>query len=332
MTGRATAFAPTNLALVKYWGKRDAALNLPLADSLSVTLDGLGSVTTVTLGAADREDSLVLDGEPIDGLGLARARRIFDATRALAGTRASVDATSRNSIPTARGLASSASGMAALALATASAFGLDLDEVALSRLARLGSGSASRSVPGGYCRWHAGTRPDGLDSYAESVLAPEHWPLAALAVRVEAGRKAVSSAAGMARSSEASPYFAAWIDTCRRDLEACLPALAARDLAAIAHVVEGNALAMHAAMLATRPPLVYLRGTSLAVADAVQRLRREGAGCFFTIDAGPNVVVFCVPWDATAVEGQLVSIAGVESILRSRVGPGARLLSGEEAT
>lgn len=321
---RATAFAPSNIALTKYWGKRDDVLNLPLASSLSVTLSELGSLTIVQPEPELQEDVMVLDGQPLDPAGMTKVRRVLDIVRDMAGSKVYAGLQSVNTVASARGLASSASAFAALALAASKAYGLDLDGPALSRLARTGSGSASRSVAGGYVLWQAGERTDGLDSYAETFRPTEHWPLRILVAQVRDQKKKVSSTLGMKQNRDA-PLFGPWIDLCKRDVVACQQAVDARDMEQLAAVVEGNALAMHATMMSARPALLYWQPATLAVVHEVRRLRAEGVECCFTIDAGSSVVVLCAEQDARPVSEALGDIDGIEAVLQTRIGPGARL-------
>jgi diphosphomevalonate decarboxylase len=320
----AAAFAPSNIALTKYWGKRDASLNLPLASSISIALAELGSFTVVSPAPELEEDVMLLDDQPLDAAGMVKVRRVLNAVRELAGSNVHAGLRSVNTVPAARGLASSASAFAALALAASKAYGLDLDEPALSRLARIGSGSASRSIAGGFVKWQVGERADGLDSFATQVFPADHWPLRVLVAHV-GGRKGVSSTSGMAASATSSPLFQAWIQQCQTDVVACERALAERDMRKLAEVVEGNALAMHATMMASRPPLLYWQPTTLRILHEVRRLRMDGARCCFTIDAGASVVVLVEPDDARTVAETLGEIEGIEQVLQTRIGSGARL-------
>ncbi len=324
---RAAAFAPSNIALTKYWGKRDPLLNLPLAPSISVALADLGSLTVVQPEADLSEDVVFVDDRPLDDAGMVKVRRVLDQVRRMAGSDVHAGIRSINTVATARGLASSASAFAALAMAASHAYGLELDTPALSRLARIGSGSASRSIDGGFVRWQPGTLDDGYDSFATQIFAPEHWPMRILVAQVAGGRKTVSSTAGMAQSSTSSPAFQGWIHQCELDVEVCQQALADQDFRRLAEVVEGNALAMHGTMLASRPPLVYWQPATVAIIHAVREMRRDGAECLFTIDAGASVVVLCAPQDAKPVAETLSEIEGIEQVLQTRVGSGARLVN-----
>jgi len=303
---KATAVAHANIALVKYWGKRDDMLVLPQASSLSVALDKLRTTTTVELDA--REDSFELDGAAADG---ARVRILLDA----AGIREKARVVSRNDFPTAAGLASSASGFAALAVAACSAAGQQRTIAELSALARLGSGSAARSVPGGWAVWEG-------DS-ARQVFPESHWDLRFCVAICAAGPKMTGSRDGMWRSRETSPYHSAWIEQCRRDLPQALAVLKRRDLPGLGALAERNALRMHADAMAADPPLLYWEPATLA---CLRELQSEPRSAWPTIDAGPHVVAICAAADAQQVETRLRSISGVKDVIVCAAAGGARLV------
>lgn len=321
----ATAVAHPNVALVKYWGKRDSALNLPAVGSISVTLAGLSTVTTVCFDQALRRDELVLGGLA-GSEAQTRVSAFLDLVRKRAGfdLRARVD--SRNDFPTGAGLASSASAFAALALAATRAAGLDLSPRELSILARRGSGSATRSVFGGFVEWHRGERPDGLDSFAEQLLPEDAWPMAVLVAVTSAAPKAVGSTDGMERTRLSSPFWPAWVEGAPAALAAMRDAVVARDLGRVGELAEHSCLAMHAVAMAARPGLVYWNAATVAVMHAVRELRRGGVGAYFTIDAGPQVKVLAAPGDASRVRDTLRAVPGVERVIGSAPGPGARLV------
>jgi diphosphomevalonate decarboxylase len=324
---RVTARAHTNIALVKYWGKRDPRLNLPAAGSFSLTLEGLYTTTSVELGATS-SDTLWLNGVR-DEVALGKALRVVDPVRALAGTSAPVLIRSENNFPTGAGLASSASGLAALALAASHAAGLTLSAEELSALARIGSGSACRSIFGGYVEWRAGISPDGSDSHALPFRPPEHWDLRCLVVVVSEEAKPVASTAGMLGTAASSPFHAAFVEGVEADLAAARDAVANRDLAGLARVAERSCLRMHAAMLAGDPPLVYLRSESWRVIEAVRRMQGVGLPVFFTADAGPNLKVFCAPDAEQTVARTLDAVPGVRRTILTRPGPAAHLLEAD---
>ncbi|ALJ20176.1 diphosphomevalonate decarboxylase [Microbacterium sp. No. 7] len=313
---RATCTAHPNIALVKYWGKADAALNLPATGSLSMTLDVFPTVTTVTVDDALARDEFVLGGEPQSGVPAERVTRFLDLVRAQAGSAAHARVESRNDVPSAAGLASSASGFAALAGAAAAAYGLDLDPTALSRLARRGSGSASRSVFPGFALWRTG---DDAHSVAEPVRAPD---MAMVIAIVDRAQKPVSSREAMRRTRETSPYYPAWVSSTAETLEAAIAACAEGDLERLGALAETNAMRMHAAIQACDPPIRYLTATSVALFDRVAALRAHGVRAWATADAGPNVVAMCHPDDVAAVRQGLGPLA---ELVVARPGPGLAL-------
>lgn len=322
---RATARACANIAFVKYWGKRDPALNLPAAGSLSLTLDGLHTTTTVSFGGA-AEDTLVVDGAELPPRALRKAQVVLDLVRRQAGLELPALVESQNSFPTGAGLASSASGLAALALASSAAAGLRLPPEALSVLARRGSGSACRSVFGGFVEWRAGVRADGSDSHAVPLCPPEHWDLRALVVVLSEEPKAVGSTRGMLATAQSSPFQPAFVASVDGDLAEARRAVAERDLGALTRVAERSCLRMHGAMMAADPPLIYLRPESWAVIRAVRELRGAGLPVFFTADAGPNVKVFHPPEVGRELRQTLGALPGVSRLIEARPGPGASLV------
>ncbi|GFJ76378.1 diphosphomevalonate decarboxylase [Phytohabitans houttuyneae] len=256
-----------------------------------------------------------------------RVVAFLDLVRQLAGRTEPATVDTRNAVPTGAGLASSASGFAALALAAAAAYGLDLDPTALSRLARRGSVSAARSIFGDFAICHAGGGTGAeadLASYAEPVPVPDFDPALVIAV-VNAGPKAVSSRGGMRRTVETSPLYAAWATSSKADLTEMRAALARSDLDAVGEIAERNALGMHATMLAARPAVRYMSPPTVAVLDAVLRLRADGVPAYATMDAGPNVKVLCHPADAERVAATLGAAAPGSSVVTARRGPAARL-------
>jgi diphosphomevalonate decarboxylase len=322
---KAQARARANFALVKYWGKADTRLNVPAVGSISITLESLWSDTVVELDSSLAADDFVLDGarRPEQS---AKVSACLDLLRARAGVATRARVTSSNNFPTGAGLASSASGFAALVTAASAALGLELSPRELSVLARFGSGSAARSVFGGFVEMHAGTAADGSDSYAEPLLDAAAWPLEVVIAVTAKGEKEVGSRSGMTRSAEFSPYYSAWVAAQPADLAAARRAIAARDFDALGEVAEHNCLKMHAAALAARPGLVYWNGATVECLHAVRRLRAEGLPVFFTVDAGPQVKAICTAASRARVATALAALPGVVEVLSSRLGPGVELL------
>jgi diphosphomevalonate decarboxylase len=273
---------------------------------------------------AERSDELVLDGKRRDD-DLAKISACVDLLRRKAGVDTRVRVVTRNNFPTGAGLASSASGFAALVRAAEGALGLTLSPRERSIVARQGSGSAARSIFGGFVEMHAGTAADGNDSFAEPLLESSEWPLEVVIAVTAKGEKEIGSRSGMTRSATSSPYYAAWVAGQPPDLAAARAAIRARDFAALAEVAEHNCLKMHAAALAAQPPLVYWNGATVECLHAVRRLRAGGVPVFFTIDAGPQLKAVCLPGALAIVERTLRGVPGVLELLTSALGPGAEL-------
>lgn len=316
-----TARACANIALVKYWGKRDAARNLPAAGSLSLTLAGLTTETRVRFDPALPADALELDGAPARPADVARTSAFLDLVRARAGIATRAAVVSRNDFPTASGLASSASGYAALAAAAARAAGLDLSPRALSALAREGSGSAARSIFGGFVRMHAGVRADGEDAVAEPLASPLARDARMVIAVVGGGApKAHGSRDAMEHVAATSPLYPAWLALVPGDLAAAEGALARGDLEALGALAEANALAMHASALAARPAVIYFQPATLALHAEVRALRARGLAGWATMDAGPHVKVLTTAGDAEAIAAALRAVPGASSVTVSAPG------------
>ncbi len=323
----ATARAHANIALVKYWGKRNEVLNLPAAGSLSLTLEALTTTTTVRFDDALVGDTLTLDGEPAPAAAQARVSRWLDLVRARANTDARAAVDSVNDFPTASGLASSASAFAALALAATTAAGLELPARELSVLARRGSGSAARSIYGGFVEMLPGSSSDGEDAYAVPIAVDPPWDLRMVVAIVGGGApKKRSSRAAMQHCAETSPLYRGWIESVPGDVDVAKEAIERRDLDALGRVAEASALAMHAAAIASRPPVLYWRPETLACIDRVWELRDGGAHAYVTIDAGPHVKVLTDPDHAADIARALSEIDGVTRVITSASGgPAERL-------
>lgn len=304
---RGEAFAPANIALCKYWGKRDAELNLPVNSSLSISLGKLGTHTVVKF--AKTADKVFLNGKPAPADFVARISKFLNLFRADGQF---FEVRTKNNIPTAAGLASSASGFAALVKALDQLFGWGCNECELSMLARLGSGSAARSLYDGFAVWHAGVRVDGMDSYAESfsdvrknkgVQAQPAWKNLRIGVlEVSKSRKKTGSTDGMNRTVETSELYEAWPAQADCDFDELRTAIAAQDFAMLGKIAENNALAMHATMLAAWPPLCYWKPQSVALMQKVWQARDNGLELYFTMDAGPNLKLLFLKKDQAAVK------------------------------
>ncbi len=323
---KATALAHPNIALVKYWGKRDEALILPHQSSLSVTLAPLAVRTTVEFGQSSH-DEVELNGKVAQGTERARVVAALELVRSANPSLKAARVVSRGDFPASAGLASSAAGFAALAVAARAAAGLPRDWKAESILARQGSGSACRSIQGGVCVWHKGDRADGTDSFAEQKFGQTHWPeLRLLVGMVSREEKDVKSRDGMRSTVETSPYYPAWAKDADREIQPALAAIAARDLQRIGELAERNAWRMHASALAADPPLCYLKPQTLALIESLRVERKQGTPIYFTLDAGPNPVLLTdAQHEARAIE--VASAHGAAEVVRCHPGGDAQLIT-----
>jgi len=316
---RAQARAHPNIALVKYWGKRDVDRNLPAVGSQSITLDSLWTTMDVDFDRGADADSITLNGQAEPRL-LARVSDCLDRIAGRDRSRAAI--ASRCNFPIAAGLASSASSFAALVVAASEALGAGHDRLVLARMAGAASGSAARSLYGGFVELTAGDDEIGLEQMAE----PGDWPLEVVVAVTAAGEKPISSGAAMRRSAETSPFYQRWVDDQPVDLDAGRDAIRRRDFTALAAVAEHNCLKMHSVMWTSRPAVVFWNDVTLACMQAVRELRAGGHAVFFTIDAGPQVKAVCLPEHADTVADTLKNIDGVLDILRSGLGNGAEVI------
>lgn len=318
-----TAKAHPNIAFIKYWGNRNNALRLPANGSISMNLDGLETCTTVLFDAFLPADDVRINGNIAGVMARSRVSKILDEVRTLAGFHQFARVESKNNFPTGTGIASSASAFAALSLAASAAAGLDQDPSALSRLARHGSGSACRSVPGGFVEWTAGT--DDSDSYAVSIAPPEHWDLADCIVVISSEHKSTGSTEGHALAGT-SPLQSARVDDAPRRLDICRNAILNRDFEDFAKIAEADSNLMHAVMMTSAPILFYWQPATLSVMQVVRAARAKGLPVCYTIDAGPNVHVICPGTAAEETAKFLGSIPGVQKVLLAKVGGPAGLV------
>ncbi len=280
----ASAFAPSNIALCKYWGKRQESLKLPVTGSLSVSLGPLG--TRMDIVRADRDGLWINEQEQQRKSNV--ASRFFSFLNLLRPEGCYLQCHSTNTVPTGAGLASSASAFAATVRAMDQLFAWELPDRNLSILARIGSGSACRSIFHGFVEWQAGTREDGLDSFATPLEA--NWPEFRIGLlTVSSAPKPVGSTEGMRRTMETAPLYRAWPDQVARDLPRIREAVLNRDFPTLGSTAEQNAMSMHATMIAAWPPVIYWQPESLAVLHRVRELRESGTEVYVTMDAGPNV-------------------------------------------
>ena len=314
---RAAARAQPNIALVKYWGKRDTERNLPAVGSISITLADLFTTMRVEFDDLQAGDSLIVNGQPNDAM-LPRVSRCLDSVAGQERARAKV--VSESNFPIAAGLASSASAFAALVVAADAAAGTGCRRERLANLAGVASGSAARSIYGGFVE----LANEGDQIAVATLCAAEDWPLSVVVAITASAAKPVGSTQAMETSRDTSPFYARWVEQQPVDLDEARAAIGARDFARLAAVAEHNCLKMHSVMWASRPPMVYWNATTLECMAAVRDMQADGIPVFFTIDAGPQLKAVCDPSVAARVRERLEGTPGVEAVMVTGLGGGAR--------
>lgn len=325
--GKARAF--TNIALIKYWGKKDPKLILPMNRSLSLTLDAFYTETSVSFSKDYTEDLFYLDGYLQEGeKKMQKVSRLLNLARKQAGIYDHAVVHSHNFVPTAAGLASSASGLAALAGACNEALALNLSSTELSRFARKGSGSACRSVYGGFAEWKKGDSDQ--TSFALPVDANQ-WEneLAMIFIITNDKAKKISSRNGMQQTVETSLYYNDWLKAAEADIKTAKNAIANQDFHALGEVIEANCLKMHATTLAATPPFSYWTPDSLKAMNKVYEMRQNGQNCYFTMDAGPNVKVLCPKKDSQKIYNDLQKEFPEQQLVLAHAGKGIESLETE---
>jgi diphosphomevalonate decarboxylase len=323
----ATAQAQANIAFIKYWGNRDNELRIPMNGSISMNLDGLFTRTTVSFQPSLSFDELIINGHEIAGPGRERVSYILDLIRGMANIPESAEVMTENNFPSGAGIASSAAAFAALALAGSKAAGLNLSERDLSRLARRGSGSASRSIPGGFVEWQAGENNE--DSFAFSIAGPDQWKLVDCVAIISSAHKKTGSTEGHSIAAT-SPLQAARVVDAPRRLELCRKAILSCDFDSFASIVELDSDMMHSVMMTSTPALHYWKPASLEVMNKVRQWRAEGIPACYTVDAGPNVHILCPESEAQIVDKKLREIQGVLDVLIARPGGPAKIIESEK--
>ena len=316
---QATAIAQPNIALIKYWGKRDVARNLPAVGSISITLSELHTKVSVDLDEDLNDDVLLVNRVDSPAM-LPRMSACLDTV--LGGHRSRARVVSEHNFPIAAGLASSASAFAATTVAAAEAAKLSLSTQELARLAGASSGSAARSLYGGFAELR--NLEDAID--LKSLCKIDDWPLQVVVAITETGEKPTSSSEAMEISRQTSPFYTNWVERQDHDLDVARDAIMRRDFAGLATIAEHNCLKMHSVMWASRPPMVFWNSATMRCLQTVRRLQGEGCNVFFTIDSGPQVKAVCLPGDAEAVRIALTETPGVQKIMTSGLGPAARLI------
>ncbi|MHA8111099.1 diphosphomevalonate decarboxylase [Lactobacillaceae bacterium Melli_B4] len=317
------ARAHTNIALVKYWGKADSQLIIPQNSSLSLTLDHFYTDTGVCFDPQLTEDQVWIDDQK-QTVG-PKVTKCLDAVRKKAGIHQYAYVKSYNHVPNAAGLASSASAFAALATAACKAIGLNLTDRELSMIARRGSGSATRSIFGGFVEWHGGS--SDATSYAIHVQDPVKMDIQMITAVLNTTPKKISSRSGMQSSVQTSPYYAAWRQQAQVDLDRMKQAIQRADFTTVGQIAEANAMRMHALTLSAEPSFTYFNAKSLTAMDLVRELRSNGIECYFTMDAGPNVKIICQSKNASKITAAFQAEFRDDDIIGCKPGPAASIIA-----
>ncbi|MFH1257999.1 MAG: diphosphomevalonate decarboxylase [Candidatus Micrarchaeota archaeon] len=322
--------ATPNIAVVKYWGKRDEKLMLPTNSSLSFTMDEqLKTITEITAGKEIAKDELFLEGKQLVGKEFEGVRKVLAFVREKYGFEGKVSIKSKNYFPTGAGMASSASGYAALAFGLNESLELGLDRKKMSIIARLGSGSASRSVYGGFVEWQKGEKRDGSDSYAVQIADESHWPeLRNVIAIVDQEKKKISSRAGMKETVATSEMFERRMDTIDDTVKEMKKAVLGKDFSAFAELTMMDSDSMHTCMADAKPPIVYLNKVSRKIQSEVRKLNEKENIAAYTFDAGPNAHIYTLEKYVPMVREMLSGMSGVKQVIACKVGSGPRVLEG----
>ncbi|MGD8744200.1 MAG: diphosphomevalonate decarboxylase [Candidatus Woesebacteria bacterium] len=320
---RASAKAPANIAFIKYWGKKDAGLRIPMNNSVSMNLSNVYSTTQVVFNKSLTKDIIYIDGRLVKAREKERVVKHLDRIRKRAGINNYSKVESNNNFPRGTGMASSASGFAALTLAATKAAGLKLSEKELSILARLASGSACRSIPDGFVEWVTAEKSE--NSFAKSIYPPSYWQICDIVAVVGLEIKKVSSTKGHTLV-ESSPFYKPRIEGMLSKVRKLKDALRKKDFTAFGEIVEAEAVNMHAVMMTSKPALYYWLPITLEIMRSVTVWRNKGLESYFTLDAGPNVHVICKKDDREKIRSKLLKYEQVKQVIINTPAKGALLV------
>lgn len=319
---KSTAIAPSNIAFTKYWGRKDESLRLPENGSISMCLSNLLTTTTVDFSPAYPKDEITINGSGLEEDEAERIIKHLDRIRKLANISEKAKVVSNNNFPTGTGLSSSASGFAALTLAASKAAELELSEKDLSILARQGSGSACRSIPGGFVEWLDGDTSE--TSYATQLFPPDYWAIADVVAIVSEGKKEVSTSKGM-QSTHSSPFMPVRLSRMKEKNEKVKRLIAERNLKELGELIEQEALELHTIMLTQIPPLIYWTPGTLRIMKLTARWRSEGIPVYFTVNTGQDVHLICEQENVNKVQAKLKDLEEVKDIIVNTPGEGTQL-------
>ncbi|HET6444583.1 MAG TPA: diphosphomevalonate decarboxylase [candidate division Zixibacteria bacterium] len=327
---KATAIAGSNIAFIKYWGNQDDDLRIPMNGSISMTLDAAHTTTNVEFNPNLADDSFTLNGSHVNRKATARVSKHLDHIRKIANSNLKAVVSSQNSFPTGAGIASSASGFAALTVAASKALRLDLTRSELGRIARLGSGSACRSIDGGFVEWHPGGSHE--DSYAVPIAPSDHWDLVDIVAIISSEHKDYGSSTGHTLA-HSSPFYQARLGRVGDSLAQVRQAILEKDFAALGRLIEEEAIQLHVTAMTSIPSVLYWRAGTLNVIHALRSWRKSDPFVpgYFTIDAGANVHIISERKSVPALLENLKTVDGVEEMLVSHIGGEARVIDGVTA-
>lgn len=317
-----TAIAPSNIAFTKYWGRKDEEQRLPENGSISMSLSDLLTTTTVEFAPGYSQDEVVINGGGLEPDEAERVIKHLDRVRKLANISLKAKVVSNNNFPSGTGLSSSASGFAALSLAASKAAGLDLSEKDLSILARQGSGSACRSIPGGFVEWLDGDTSE--TSYATQIFPANHWAIADVVAVVSEGKKEVSTSVGQ-QSATSSRFMQVRLAHMRETNEEVKKLMGERDFQGFGELIEAEALELHTIMLTQKPALIYWTPGTLNIMKLTAHWRAEGLPVYFTINTGQDIHLICEQENVDKVKAKLKEIEEVRDIIVNLPGEGTRL-------
>jgi diphosphomevalonate decarboxylase len=320
---KATAVAPSNIALIKYWGKKDEVLRLPENGSISMNLSNLKTTTTVEFNKNFKEDEIILNGQKEENVG-SRAIKHLDRIRKIAKINYKAKVVTNNNFPTGTGLSSSASGFAALTVAAAKAAGLNLSEKELSILARQGSGSACRSIPNGFVEWLDGDTSD--TSYGISLHPENYWDIVDVVAVVSKNKKEVSTTEGQ-KLANSSIFFPIRLSKIKNKINLIKKYMEEKDFTKFGELVETEALELHAIMLTSTPSLIYLLPGSLRIMHMVKRWRQEGLQVYFTVNTGQDIHLICQKKDVEELVKKMETISEVQKTIINDPSKGAHVIS-----
>lgn len=319
---KATSVSPANIAFIKFWGKKNHELNLPFNDTFSMNLSNCLTTTTVEFGQ-DKGDLIIVRGKEISGDKKNRVIRILDLVRKKAGVNLKAKVVSENNFPEGAGIASSASGFSALALASSKAAGLNLSKRQLSILARRGSGSACRSIVSGFSEWRKGN--SDTTSFAAELAPPDFWDLVDVVAITSKGEKKVGSTEGHELATT-SPYFKTRLKRLPKKIRKIKEAFFARDFATFGKIAEEEAVDLHMMAMTSSPPVYYWDSGTMEIIHAVQEWRDNGLPVFFTIDAGPNVHLICQGKNMNKIDLEVRKLKNVLFTIKNKPCVGARVI------